>query len=112
MRLGYCLRSVITMVATLCAAPTLHAAEPTFPPGLRIGLVPPKDMVPSASFPGFEDAERRVGILILQLPDAAYDEGIKAIFAQKPAEHVILDKREMFAFDSGVGYLAIGHEQG
>jgi hypothetical protein len=110
MRPASCLALVIATVATLCAAP-LRAAEAVFPPGLRIGLVPPKDMTPSATFPGFEDAERRVGIMILQLPDAAYDDGIKAIFTQQPTEHVTVDKREMFAFDNGVGYLAVGHEQ-
>jgi len=111
MRGGAFLRLAAALAAIVCIAPSLHAGEAVFPPGSRIGLVPPEGMVPGVGFPGFEDVERKVAILIVELPDAAYDEGVKAIFTQRPAEHVTVDKREMFPFDNGVGYLAGGHEQ-
>jgi hypothetical protein len=69
-------------------------------------------MVPSQTFPGFEDRDRKAGIIILELPPGSYDEGLKAIFSEKPADQVMIEKREMFAFDNGVGFLALGSEQG
>jgi hypothetical protein len=41
-----------------------HAAEPAFPPGSRIGLVPPPGMVASTAVNGFEDRERHALIAV------------------------------------------------
>jgi hypothetical protein len=90
------------------AAANLAAAEPAFPPGLRIGLELPPGVVASARFPGFEDADRKIAITILDLPGQAYGELEKGMFAQSPPG-LTLDKREMFAFGEGIGFLATGH---
>ncbi|MBM6595016.1 hypothetical protein [Microvirga pudoricolor] len=50
------------------------AAEPVYPPASRIGIVPPKDMVPSRRFSGFENPERAAGISFVEMPAAAYPE--------------------------------------
>src|SRR3954452_5690158 len=42
------------LVFTLFGSPSF-AAEQIFPPGSRVGLIPPDGMVPSAAFAGFED---------------------------------------------------------
>jgi len=48
------------------------AAEPVFPPASRIGMVPPKDMVPSRRFTGFENAEKAAAITFAEMPPQAY----------------------------------------
>jgi hypothetical protein len=86
------------------------AAEPVFPPGSRIGLEPPGDLKLSRKFPGFEDSARNVVITILDLPGAAYQALEKSAFA-KVSKGLVIDKREVFAFRGGVGFLITGHEE-
>jgi hypothetical protein len=50
------------------------AADPVYPPGLRIGLVPIEGLVVSKTFPGFETEDHSVKVLIAELPPAAYGE--------------------------------------
>ena len=85
-------------------------AEPVFPPGLRIGLEPQGDLKVSKSFPGFEDADQKVAITILDLPARAYEEIERSAFAKDQNAMTIL-KRESFPFDSGVGFLVSGQSQ-
>ena len=47
-------------------------AEPVFPPGSRIGLVPPPGMTPSASFQGFEDRARGAMLVVTELSVQSY----------------------------------------
>lgn len=47
-------------------------AEPTFPPGSRIGLEPPKDMVLSKRFSGFENQGKVASISLSEMPAEAY----------------------------------------
>lgn len=66
----------VVALAVLVAAPLVPAgaAEPVFPPGLRLGLVPPAGMTVSKTFPGFEDAGQRVAIVLADLPREAFSE--------------------------------------
>src|ERR1700712_5554133 len=50
------------------------AADPVYPPGLRIGLVPIEGLVLSKTFPGFETEDHTVRVLAAELPPAAYGE--------------------------------------
>ena len=50
----------------------VRAADPVFPPGSRLGLVPPAGMVASDKFDGFADPEKDAAILITVLPATAY----------------------------------------
>jgi hypothetical protein len=50
------------------------AADPVYPPGLRIGVVPIQGLVVSKTFPGFETEDHGVKVLIAELPPAAYGE--------------------------------------
>lgn len=79
------------------------SAEPQFPPGLRVGLEPPKGMLPSKSVPGFEDLDRKAKISILDLPVRAYEEIERSMFGANPG--MTVEKRESFPFESGIGYL-------
>ena len=51
-------------------APAAEAA--TFPPGSRLGLVPPPGMIASENFDGFADPDKDAAILITVLPAEAY----------------------------------------
>src|SRR5207253_4285131 len=55
------------MLTLLGLATPVPAAEPTFLPGSRVGLVPPAGMVPSQSFQGYEDAGRQALLVITEL---------------------------------------------
>ena len=93
--------------------PAMLSAEPVFPPGLRIGLEPPGDLKLSARFPGFEDGDHNVIVVILDLPATAYHELETAAFsnAQNDLQQM---KRESFPFGSGIGFLisGIGQQKG
>jgi len=83
---------------------SMAAADPVFPPGLRIGIEPPPGMSISHRFPGFEDADKKVAISLRELPLLAYDEVEKSIFGATPAG-VTGVEREMFPFHDGIGIL-------
>ena len=68
-------------MAGLIALTSAAAADPVFPPGLRVGLEPPGDLRASTRFPGFEDVDRDVSIAILDLPASAYTELESAAFS-------------------------------
>jgi hypothetical protein len=58
----------------LTALSPAFAADPVYPPGIRIGIVPIEGLVVSKTFPGFETADHGVKVLIAELPPAAYAE--------------------------------------
>jgi hypothetical protein len=74
----------LTAVALLFTAmrPAL-AADVTFPPGLRIGLVPLVGLSKAKSFPGFESEDRSVKVLVTELPPDAYNE-VKTALSANP----------------------------
>ncbi len=83
------------------------AAEPVYPPGLRVGLEPPGDFKPSSQFPGFEDSAHKASITILDLPGRAYEEIERSIFNQSQSGMTEV-KRESFPFANGIGFLISG----
>jgi len=60
------------------------AADPVFPPGVRIGMAPLVGLVPAKAFTGFETEDKSVKVLITELPAAAYGEVTNA-FKTKPS---------------------------
>jgi len=107
------LRSLLVLMVTAWAgfaAIQPAVAEPAFPPGLRIGMEPPGDARLSIHFPGFEDADRKVTITMLDLPGSAYPQIEASVFSKNPRGIEGL-KRESFPFASGIGILASGHSQ-
>ncbi|HEY1475628.1 MAG TPA: hypothetical protein VGF53_16250 [Pseudolabrys sp.] len=105
------LRRLIIVLLAVCAVTTARpsAAEPVFPPGLRIGLEPPGDLRPSTHFSGFEDIDRKVAVTILDLPAAAYPELERAANSQQ--QGVTDLKRENFSFRGGSGLLVTARVQ-
>lgn len=57
-----------------------RAAEPIYPPGGRIGLVPLKGLVLAKTFNGFEDAGQEVKVALSELPPSAYVAVERAMF--------------------------------
>ncbi|SFN94706.1 hypothetical protein SAMN05216330_1011033 [Bradyrhizobium sp. Ghvi] len=70
----------------LLAASTFPAlaADAVYPPGLRLGMVPLVGLSKAKSFPGFENEDGSVKVLITELPPAAYGE-VVAAFNANPA---------------------------
>jgi len=99
--------AMLAIWAGLAAIGSAARADPVFPPGLRIGLEPPSDLVQSKRFPGFEDADRKVAISILDLPGRAYEDIERSAF-DKEQKNLANVKRESFPFASGIGFLLSG----
>jgi hypothetical protein len=55
------------------------AADPVYPPGVRIGMTPLVGLAPAKAFAGFETEDHSVKVLIAELPAAAYGE-VKTAF--------------------------------
>ncbi|CAH1661652.1 MULTISPECIES: hypothetical protein [unclassified Chelatococcus] len=76
-------QSVVTVLLAFVLAAfasTVRAADPVFPTGLNIGLVPPGEMREAKNFLGFEDEASGSAILMTELPTDAYSrvvEGLK-----------------------------------
>lgn len=98
------------VVLALAAATTAATAEPVFPRGSRVGLEPPAGMAPSTRFTGFEDADRRAAILVLDMPGAAYQPAEASLMSKPPSEVTDL-KRRSFPFAGGTAVLATGTAQ-
>ncbi|HMF23735.1 MAG TPA: hypothetical protein VKG24_16625 [Pseudolabrys sp.] len=96
--------------AGLLSLAAAAVVEPVFPPGLRIGLEPSGDLKLSTRFPGFEDSERKVVVVILDLPASAYQELENAAFSNRQRD-LQQPKRESFPFEGGIGFLISGVSQ-
>jgi hypothetical protein len=68
------LRPLIAFAFLSAALSPAFAADPVYPPGVRIGIVPIAGLVVSKTFPGFETEDHSVKVLIAELPPAAYGE--------------------------------------
>ena len=68
------LRPLFASIFALVALSPAFAADPVYPPGLRVGIVPIQGLVVSTTFPGFETEDHGVKLLIAELPAAAYGE--------------------------------------
>ena len=99
------------LLLSLVVATPSRAAEPAFPPGSRIGLVPPTGMVISDAFAGFADPEKNAAILIATLPAAAYSQLDKTLDTEELRKQGIsLEKREPMRLDAGKGFLLTGRQ--
>ena len=106
----------MTRIRVLCALAALTAAllapmagalaaDIVYPPGSRTGLAPAADLKPSSRFSGFEDADRKVAVAIVELPGAAYEQMTPALLKEPAVKDA---GREDFAFAGGKGVLISG----
>ncbi len=75
---------LLAFALVLAALSPAFAADPVYPPGLRIGMIPLEGLVISKSFPGFETEDQSVKVLTTELPAVAYGE-VENAFKTNPA---------------------------
>src|SRR4051794_6774589 len=68
---GMTFRTFLALAFTLFVS--VAYAEPVFPPGSRIGLVPSAGLTPGVSFQGFQDQANRVVLLVSEVSAQTYD---------------------------------------
>jgi len=101
---------VATLALAIQAAPA-RSEEVTFPPGSRVGLVPPPGMVPSKTFDGFADPAKDAAILIAVLPADAFAQIEKVLETDAlKKQGVTVDKREPMQLAFGKGILLVGRQ--
>jgi hypothetical protein len=107
LRFGPCCLAAVSAVILLMV-PAI-AADPIFPSGSRIGIVPLAGMVQSRNFVGFEDPQKNAAILFTTLPAKAYDSLDKSMVPEAmKRDGVDVDKREPIQLGIGKGFLLSG----
>ena len=91
--------AVVLFIAT--AGPAL-AADPVFPPGMRVGMTPLVGLNKAKAFVGFETEDGRVKVLVAELPAEAYGEVMKAFKANPTVTNGI--KPESIETTAGLAY--------
>jgi hypothetical protein len=104
-------RFLVILTLALAAAPA-GADEVVYPPGSRVGLVPPPGMVPSQNFIGFEDRANNVAVIMAGLPVEAYADLAKSVTAPMlKKQGVTLESRETLTLPTGKAILLIARQQ-
>ena len=102
---------LVLAVAMVVASGAL-AAELVYPPGSRLGLVPPSGMETSTNFFGFENPSTHAAILLAALPAEAYSELDKGMSAEALRKQgLVVEKREPLSLPAGKAFLVIGRQE-
>jgi hypothetical protein len=105
------MRSAILVAFSLFLATVAGAAEPTFPPGSRIGLTPPKDMVLSKRFSGFENPAKVASITFTEMPPEAYAEFSKGMTDEAlKRQGITVSARETLSLAGKQAFLIAGEQ--
>jgi hypothetical protein len=105
------LRFLLTLIFVVFGTAAL-AAEPVFPAGSRIGLVPPPGMSAATSFQGFEDRANRVVLLISEVSAQTYEK-IAQDFTPETIRGTGMEElsREMLPLAHGEGLLVVARQE-
>lgn len=105
------LRVPFAVLACALLLSASHAAEPVFPPGSRIGLVPPAGMGPSSAFPGFEDRAKGAMLVVTELSAQTYDK-VAQDFAPEQMRSSGMEPlaRETVTLPGGDGLLVVARQ--
>lgn len=100
-----------TCLVALLASNAAFAADAVFPPGSRIGLVPPADMVPSEGIAGFRDPKTGSAIATIEMPAEAYP-SLSASFGEDAlkAQGFTLKSRETLKLGVGEALIISGDQ--
>lgn len=79
-------------------------ADPVYPPGVRVGMVPLVGLAPANGFTGFETEDHSVKVLVTELPAAAFSE-VETAFKSGPAPGSV--KPESLETAAGKAYYTI-----
>jgi len=103
--------AVFAALALAIQAAPAPAEEVIFPPGSRVGLVPPPGMVASKTFDGFADPAKDAAILITVLPAEAFGQIEKVLDSDAlKRQGVTVEKREPMQLSFGKGILLVGRQ--
>jgi hypothetical protein len=97
---------LLALTTTLGLTAPVRAADVVYPKGSHVGLIPLEGLKTARNFPGFEDADAGVKVLVTELPAAAFtqvDNQLKS--AQQPA-----DAPKPESFDTAAGKSYLNHE--
>lgn len=81
------------------------AADPVFPPGIRVGLTPLVGLSRAKAFAGFETEDQTVKVLVAELPADAYSEVMNAFKANPAGTGGV--KPESIETSAGLAYYTI-----
>src|SRR4029077_18057811 len=102
---------LLLMFALALPALPAQADDVVYPPGSRLGLVPAPGLHASTSFPGFEDRDNNVALLLGALPPEAFAEFEKSDSAEGLKKlGATLEKRELLTLPGGKAVLVIGRQ--
>ncbi len=105
-------RPLLLVLALALGMSWARAAEVVYPPGSRLGIVPPAGMVASNNFFGFEDPNTNAAIILASLPIEAYAELERTASAEALRKQgVTLEKREAMSLSTGKAFLVIGRQE-
>ena len=102
-RLTFAVALLLTAIGA-ALTPAL-AADPVFPPGIRIGLTPLVGLSRAKTFVGFETADQGVKVLVAELPAEAYSEVMNAFKANPGGAGGV--KPESIETSAGLAYYTI-----
>lgn len=77
-------RLIFAIALLISALGPVRAADPVFPPGIRVGITPLVGLARAKTFVGFETEDQGVKVLVAELPADAYNEVMNA-FKANPA---------------------------
>jgi len=102
--------AVLCLVLSL--APPATAADAVFPIGSRLGFVPPNDLKPATTFPGFENEQKGVFVRLIALPGNAFPEIEKTMTNEAlKKQGMTVEKRESVPLGNGNAILAIVRQE-
>lgn len=96
------IRLISAAVLFVAASGPALAADPVFPPGVRVGMTPLVGLAPAKSFAGFETEDQSVKVLVAELPAEAYNEVMNAFKANPAGTNGV--KPESIETSAGVAY--------
>jgi hypothetical protein len=102
-RLTFAVALLLTAIST--ALNPAFAADPVFPPGIRVGLTPLVGLSRAKSFVGFETEDQGVKVLIAELPVEAYNEVMNAFKANPGGAGGV--KPESIETSAGLAYYTV-----
>jgi hypothetical protein len=99
------LRRLFAVALFAVAAHPAFAADPVFPPGAKVGMVPLVGLAPAKSFIGFETEDKGVKVVVADLPAEAYGEVANA-FKTNPGGTGNI-KPQSIETTAGLGYYTV-----
>lgn len=104
--------AVLGLALTLLAAVVpAGAAEPVYPPGIKIGLAPVAGLEASDRFPGFEDKDTGASVLLLEVTGQSLAETAKQISRDRLKKQGISEERRESFPAGGKGTLVAGRQE-